>query len=521
MASDLTDTAPVIIGIGEIRNKSKDTKNSLEPADLIAKAFTQALQDTGASSLEHVRKSIDSVDVVATWTWSYDDLPSVLSQKVGVSPSHKFYSEHSGCWPCRLLDRISQRIVKGETKVALLAGGEALASRALYGAKGQLQPPGWTPVSDPTKGPGDTSMKGEWVAHARKHGLGAPIHTYPLFENALRHRREQTKADNERESAQLYAEFAQIAATRPASWSYGEKPLTETEIQTVGKKNRMICYPYPLVQNAFNTIDLAGVVLVCSRAQARALGVPESKWVHVWGAGGTQDNSNYLLRPNYFESPSIRATLDATLQASGVSKDQIEAFDIYSCFPVVPKLAAQHLGIPVTREAGRTKPLSLIGGLTSFGGAGNNYSMHALCEMTRQIRQGSFKLGCVLANGGFPTYHHGAVLAPTPRPDAASRPFVSAVLPELYPSPAPALVFTPSGRSSIETYTIEYDRSSRPKRALIIGRTPAGERFVANEDGKEVLEWIVNVDEPIGKTGVVRNAGGQNLWRPDGLGAKV
>lgn len=43
------------------------------------------------------------------------------------------------------------------------------------------------------------------------------------------------------------------------------------------------------------------------------------------------------------------------------------------CFPIVPKLASLHLGIPIY---GGKRPTTLLGGLTSFGGAGNNYSMH-------------------------------------------------------------------------------------------------------------------------------------------------
>lgn len=45
----------------------------------------------------------------------------------------------------------------------------------------------------------------------------------------------------------------------------------------------------------------------------------------------------------------------------------------YRCFPIVPKLACEHLGLPIT---GQRKAITLLGGLTSFGGAGNNYSLH-------------------------------------------------------------------------------------------------------------------------------------------------
>ena len=78
-------------------------------------------------------------------------------------------------------------------------------------------------------------------------------------------------------------------------------------------------------------------------------------------------------RPNFHSSPAISKSLDEGIRVSGVTKDEIDIFDFYSCFPIVPKLACQHVGFPLTKQP---KPITLLGGLTSFGGAGNNYSMH-------------------------------------------------------------------------------------------------------------------------------------------------
>jgi hypothetical protein len=78
-------------------------------------------------------------------------------------------------------------------------------------------------------------------------------------------------------------------------------------------------------------------------------------------------------RPNFYSSPSISKSLDAGLEVSGLEKGDVDTFDFYSCFPIIPKLACRHFGIPI---AGYEKPITLLGGLTSFGGAGNNYSMH-------------------------------------------------------------------------------------------------------------------------------------------------
>lgn len=89
------------------------------------------------------------------------------------------------------------------------------------------------------------------------------------------------------------------------------------------------------------------------------------------------------------------------------------------CFPVVPKLACDHLGLPTTKYE---KPITLLGGLTSFGGAGNNYSLHAITEMTRQLRQGKGKTGLILANGGWVTYQHVVCLSSSPRSDGLPYP---------------------------------------------------------------------------------------------------
>lgn len=113
-------------------------------------------------------------------------------------------------------------------------------------------------------------------------------------------------------------------------------------------------------------------------------------------------------RTNFYSSPAISRSIDAALDASGLSKDEIDLYDFYSCFPIVPKLACKHLGLSTVDPE---KPISLLGGLTSFGGAGNNYSMHALTAMVRELRRGRARHGLVLANGGVVTYQHAVVLS--------------------------------------------------------------------------------------------------------------
>lgn len=131
-----------------------------------------------------------------------------------------------------------------------------------------------------------------------KHEIGLPIHVYPLYENATRAHRGQSLKENHEESAELYADFAKVAEKNIASWNFGKPPKTKEEIATVSKKNRMICFPYPLLMNAFNNINLAGAIILTNTNYATELGIPKSQWVYPLGGAGTKDSDKcvYLVR---------------------------------------------------------------------------------------------------------------------------------------------------------------------------------------------------------------------------------
>lgn len=128
--SSIGNHTPVIIGVGDIRNASTKVEDAREPADLMLDAIRQALQDTGSNSIETLLSQIDSIDVVRTWTWAYGDLPGLLAERLNIQrpPKHKSYTENGGNQPGKILDEAARRISRGEAKVALLTGGEALAS---------------------------------------------------------------------------------------------------------------------------------------------------------------------------------------------------------------------------------------------------------------------------------------------------------------------------------------------------------------------------------------------------------
>jgi len=265
----------------------------------------------------------------------------------------------------------------------------------------------------------------------------------------------------------------------------------------------MICFPYPLLMNAFNTVNLAGACLLTSTDYAKELGIAEDRWIYPLGGAGTQDATNFWERPDFYTSPSISRSLNAGLKVSGLSKGEIDLFDFYSCFPIVPKMASQHLGLPIT---GSSKPVTLLGGLTSFGGAGNNYSMHALTEMARQLRAGKGRNGLILANGGVLSYQHVICLSTHPRKDGSSYPSANPLPETITDIPVPSIEDKPEGYATIETYTVEFNRDGSLLRGHIVGRlTSNGHRFLANHADEETLRQLAsNTHDPIGRTGRVK-----------------
>jgi hypothetical protein len=100
------------------------------------------------------------------------------------------------------------------------------------------------------------------------HSIGLPIHVYPLYENGFRAHRGQTIAENNDESASLYADFAKVAERNVYSWNFAKPAKTKEEIATVSKKNRMICFPYPLLMFVWTgqMVAYAQLRLVCAAA---------------------------------------------------------------------------------------------------------------------------------------------------------------------------------------------------------------------------------------------------------------
>src|SRR4030042_6447634 len=190
-------------------------------------------------------------------------------------------------------------------------------------------------VGDPRVGLRDQEMK---------HGARAPIQIYPMFENALRAARGRRLEEHRRHLGRLCERLSRVAADNPYAWFRDGK--SAQEIVTAGESNRMVGYPYTKYMNAIIEVDQAAAYLMTSAATARELGVPQERWDYLWSGADASAVWWFTERGAFHSSPALRWAGQRALAGAGLSIDQIDLFDLYSCFPSALQVARDMLGLP-------------------------------------------------------------------------------------------------------------------------------------------------------------------------------
>jgi len=195
-----------------------------------------------------------------------------------------------------------------------------------------------------------------------------------------------------------------------------------------------------------------------------------------------------IERQDLSRSPAAVEAVQAALDTANVAMSDFTHLDIYSCFPIAVSNIADAFGLSADDPRG----LTVTGGLPFFGGAGNNYSMHAIAEIVRRLRK-TGGIGLIGANGGFLSKYSVGVYGTEARPFKPfdSKPLQAGI--DAWPAPVVALT---AGEGTVTTYTIDY--SGPEPRGMVIGQTPSGERFVAMTDKDSPLVQRMIDEEPLG-----------------------
>lgn len=496
---------PVLVGAGQLVDRPDDLEAALSPLAMMQATAESAAADAG---LEPDRlRSIDTLVVVSSvGPTLVANPPAALARRIGAEEAAQYLTVTGGNTPQTLVNQFAEEIAGGRREMVLLTGAEALDTLA-KAVKADVRLD-WgndgIDFGDPKllwpDRPGSSETE-------RAHGMVAPIVTYPLFENALvRHYGVSVQA-HRRAIGELFAPFSKIAKDNPFAWFPTER--SAEQIATPSAVNRYIGFPYTKYMNAVMQVNQSASLLMTSDAKARALGIDESRWVYLHGHCDINEIWHVSERVDFHSSPALALGLASTLEMAGASANEIRHFDVYSCFPSVVEITRDALGMAADDE----RIFTVTGGLPYFGGAGNNYSMHAIATMMDRLRRSPGELGLVTANGWYLTKHalgiYGAARPDTPfehQDPVVLQGQVDAVRhPELDPLPA--------GRGTVETFTVMFDRAGEPERGLVVGMLDTGKRFVADVPPERDLLEQMTREDPIGRSGTVRNGDPVNEFR--------
>jgi acetyl-CoA C-acetyltransferase len=417
----LADNTPVIIGVGQVSERVGEP-GYLErsPMDLAGAALKAAFADARArrslpqalDTLVGVRQFEQSATRYSAPFGCADNVPRAIARRVGANPVHAIHEVVGGDRPQRLVGELAAEIAAGRSKVAAIAGAEALSTMRSLLAQGKTRD--WSEHrrgDQQDRGPGYEGMVDRT---ALKHGVAAPIFAYPLAENVRRERLGLSLADYRLEIGRLFASFTRVAAANPHSAAPTVR--SAEELAELTERNRLVAEPYGRLVVARDQVNQGAAVVLGSVAEARRLGVPEDRWVHIHGVADCAEPT-LLSRADMEQSPAAVGAISSALEVAGVGWEKLSAIDLYSCFaiPVFNLIDAFKLDLKDPRG------WTLTGGLPFFGGPGNNYSTHAIAEAVARCRAAPGSYALVGANGGTMSKYAAGIYSTAPADWSQSR----------------------------------------------------------------------------------------------------
>ncbi|MET0426558.1 MAG: acetyl-CoA acetyltransferase [Actinoplanes sp.] len=501
--NDLDPRTPVIIGVGQ----SSDLLDSpgyrrRSPVDLAADAARDAVADAGidAAAIDTVagtRQFETSSPGARAPLGRSNNYPRSVAMRVGANPRRAVLEVGGGQSPQHLVNEFAATIAAGGAEVVLLIGSEAISTIEKFAQADDK--PDFTETVDGDLEDRGLGLRGMMSMHHASHGLTDAPSMYALFDNARRARLKLSREEYAQAIGELFAPFTRVAAANPHSSAPVER--SAEELMTPTASNRLIAEPYTRYVVAREKVNQGAAVLLASVETARRLGVPQDKWVFLAGHADLRER-DLVERADLSAGPASVMAAKHALDVAGVGVDELTSLDLYSCFAAPVFNIVDAFGLSPDDPRG----LTVTGGLPFFGGAGNNYSMHAVAEVVDRVRRQPGSYGFVGANGGMMSKYSVGVYTTKPTswtPDNSAQ-----LQAEVNSWPAPQEAREADGWATIETYTIKHSRDGS-RVGIVIGRLADDDRrFIARTDDRDtaVLD-LLSTGEPIGQRVYVRSFG--------------
>jgi acetyl-CoA C-acetyltransferase len=486
----LDPRTPVIIGGGQVNQRTADGDPAREPVDLIVEAARRASTDAGTKN-GHLLEAVDAVRIVSLLSWRYRDPGALVAERIGAAPRHTAVTTPGGNSPQSLVNRTALDIAAGRNDVVLIGGAEAWRTRMTFRATGDR--PAWTTQDDSVR---EAEVIGDefTMTHPAEmnRGIIMPVQVYPIFEQALRAAAGRSLDDHLVRISELWSRFSDVAATNPNAWS--QTSYTPEEIRTPGPDNRWIGFPYPKLMNSNNSVEQGAALLMSSAEAAERAGVPRERWVFPHSGADAHDTDAMSHRGDLHSSPGIRAVGRQVLDMAGIGADDLAHVDLYSCFPSAVQIAAAEIGLP---DDDPTRPLTVTGGLTFAGGPWNNYVTHAIATMVGVLRDDPGSFGLCSANGGFVTKHAIGVYSTEPPADGFKWSNAQDEADRLT-NQREAAPEDYDGDVTIEAWTVMHSREGEPENGIAAALLPDGRRTWGTTQDADVLK-AMTVEEFAGR----------------------
>jgi acetyl-CoA C-acetyltransferase len=440
--------------------------------------------------------ALESIDVVFTQSWQYDDPAARLAERLGATSARLNYSGLGGTVPQVLASGTAVMMMDGHLDLALIVGAEALATVRRLKKAGEK--PRWS--FKPTERrpfPMDLQFHPSEISHA----VFEAYLTFALFDNARRAHLGRGLEEHRAQLGRVLAPLTRVAAASPHAWF----PIARSasEITTATPDNRMVAYPYTKLMTSIMDVDMSAALLLASAAKADALGVPEDKRVYLRGFGYAEDPAHVADHPDLWRSPAMVTASSYALGGAGIGVDEVSHFDLYSCFASSVNFALDALGLSEDDPRGVTQ----TGGLPYHGGPGSNYMTHSIAAMAETLRADPGSYGVTSGVGMHMQKHAYGLWSTAPGVVRTERATT------LLPTPPPStIVATPKGTATVATYSVLHGRSGEPESAVLVCDLPGGGRCYAKLDGG-LAE--TEVSELIGRTVSLSPADGVNMARVD------
>jgi len=485
------ERVPVVVGVGQSIEREAVTTVAL-----------LALRATEAAAIDApgVLERIERLSFVAPSFSRASARPaSELAERLRLPGIACEVSTAGGNSPQWLMNRACAEIAAGRLRSTLVVGAEATRSMRLAepGADFlRVAPPAAgadAGSADPIVG---TPLHGLLEAAEIKAKLMRPADLYPVFESALAARAGATPAAWRDRLGAFLARGAAVAAKNPYAWF--QEPRTPAEIATPSADNRLTAEPYTKRMNSFAQVDLGSALLVTTLAEATARGLRD-RCVFAW-AGATNIDVAPTRRPDLAASPAIRAAARATFAAAGLALDDLDCFDLYSCFPIAVEVGAAEIGLALDDPRGYT----LTGGMSFFGGPGNNYTSHGIAAAVLRLRERGGK-AYVSGNGGFLSKHSIGIYASTPRSDGSSFVLADTAREQAgIDAAARPVTLEAEGPARVDGGTVVYGRDGQVEAAPVIATLRDGRRLAARAE-ERILQSLAG-RSLVGETVEVRGA---------------